>query len=162
MAEVVDVNQFLSQVFQPKLTFQWIVAVDGMDSFLAESIDRPKFDVNEIESGFFNSTQWFAGKVKPSTIQMRFKDAIAPSQTQKAMEWLRLIYEAETGRAGYKALYTKDITLKGLSPTGEVVEKWQLKNCWVKNLSPSSFDYNSEDKMMVDLEIRFDNAILVF
>lgn len=162
MAEIFDLDTLLATSFQPKLAFQWIVEIDGMDTFTAESIDRPKVDVGEIEMNYINTTTFIPGKAKPQSINMKFKDPIAPSQTQKAWEWMRSIYEFETGRAGYKELIKKNIFIKVLSPTGEVVEKWELKNAWVKGLTLSPLDYSSEEKLMVEFEIRYDRPILYF
>jgi hypothetical protein len=162
MAEIIDVNQMLNNAYEPKRAFRWIIEIDGMDSFLAQSSGRPQLANTEIEVPYLNSQQYFAGKNKPQDMELVFTDAIAPSQTQKAWEWARLIFEPETGRSGYKAQYAKTVTLKLLSPPGEVVEKWKLINAWPKAVKPSALDYKTEDVLNVGITLKYDRALQLF
>lgn len=162
MAEILDVNQMLNNAYEPKRAFRWIVEIEGMDAFLAQTVGRPNMSGEATEVPYMNSQQYFAGKMKPQDLAIKFIDAIAPSQTQKAWEWVRLIFEPETGRAGYKAQYAKTVTLKLLSPVGEVVEKWKLINAWPKAVKPDDLDYGSENVLNVELTLQFDRALLLF
>lgn len=162
MAEILDVNQMLNYAYEPKRAFRWIVEIDGMDAFLAQTIGRPQANGEETIVPYMNSQQKFAGKMKPNDLEIKFVDAIAPSQTQKAWEWARLIFEPETGRAGYKAQYAKTVVLKLLSPTGEVVEKWKLINAWPKAVKPDDLDYSTEAVLNVSMTLAYDRALLLF
>ena len=162
MAEVLELGRSLAQAFEPKRAFRWIVEIEGIDTFLAESMSRPKFDVDETESRYINTVAYYAGRVTPQTLPLALKDAIAPSQTQKCTEWMRAVYEQETGRAGYKVMYSKTVTIKMLSPTLEVVEKWDLENAWPVNIDPSDLTYMDSDLARVTLTLRFDRALLRF
>lgn len=160
--EILDINQMLNQNYEPMRKNRWIIEIDGMDSWLAITTGRPQKQGEATEVPFLNGQQYFAGKMKPQPITVKFIDAIAPSQSQKAWEWARLIFEEETGRAGYKAQYAKTVVLKLLSPPGEVVHKWKLINAWPKAVNPDELDYGSEEVMNVDIELQYDRAIEEF
>jgi len=162
MAEILAAQQLLAQSFEPKRDYRWIIEIDGMDTFLAQTAGRPKVSVEESEHNFINSVQYFAGKARPEPLDISFIDAIAPSQAQKAFEWMRLIYEFETGLAHGKDVYGKTMMLKMLGPEGEVVEKWRLENAWPTNYDPSDLDYNSSEFSTVNLSLRFDRPIQLY
>lgn len=152
----------LNNSYEPMRQNRWIIEIDGMDSFLAVTSGRPQKQGSEVEAPYLNGQQFFAGKMKPQPITVKFIDAISPSQTQKAWEWARLIYEEETGRAGYKAQYAKTVILKLLSGVGEVVQKWKLVNAWPKSVNPDDLDYGAEDLLHVEIELQYDRAIQIF
>lgn len=162
MAEVLEIGKMLSETYEPLRAFRWIVEIDGIDSFLAESISRPKDDVEEVESRYINTVQFFAGRMTPQPIDFQLKESIAPSQAQKVKEWVRAVHEYETGRSGYKAMYTRDVVIKMLSPTGEVVQQWKLINAWPQNFNPSDLSYMDNDISRINLTIRYDRSLLLF
>ena len=162
MAQVLEIGQSLAETYEPKRAFRWIIEAEGIDSFLAESVSRPKVDIEEVEARYINTVQYFAGRLTPQTIEFQLKDAIAPSQSQKIMEWVRSVCEVETGRAGYKAMYARDFRIKMLSPTNEVVESWVLKNAWPTNYNASDLNANDNSIATISVVLRYDRAILEF
>ena len=162
MAEVLSVEQLLANTAEPKRVFRWILALEGIDAFTAQTAGKPTGTFGEEDIQYINTIRYIAGKWKPAELSITLWDPIAPSASQKVMDWVRLNYETQTGRAGYFETYSKDFDLKMLDPVGGVAEQWSIKGAWPKAITYSGLDYTSDDVMTVSMTIRFNSAILLF
>ncbi len=163
MAEVLDAQQMLGVNFEPNRPFRFILGIEGIDAFTVKSSGRPGVTTDEVEMGYINNTRYVAGKTKPNTIAMTIYDAIDPSAAQKIMEWVRLHYDAATGRAAYQKYYMKDITLKMLGPIGDVVQMWSIYGAFITEATPSELDYTSGgDVATWSITLRYSRAVLEF
>ena len=50
------------------------------------------------------------------------------------------------------------VTFKALDSNGETVEKWVLKNAWIKDVNFGDGDYSSDDVVDITLKLRYDWA----
>lgn len=162
MAEILDVQSMLANTFEPKRKFRWVLAMEGIDSFLCKSAARPTVATEELEIGYINATRYLAGKYKFNEIQVTLHDAIAPSGAQQVMEWVRLAHEHVSQRAGYADFYKRDIQLKMLDPIGVVVELWDIKGAFIKEANFGELAYDNNESADIALTIRFDLAVLQF
>ena len=152
----------LPNKFEPKRTYRWVLAIEGIDAFLVASTNRPTFTIGEKKIDFINSYRMIAGKLTFGDLSVKLHDPIAPSGAQQVMEWIRTHYESVSGRAGYADFYKRDIQLKMLDPIGTVVELWDIKGAFLTNATFNTLDYGNEETMMIDLTIKFDNCVLQF
>lgn len=158
MAETLDTSQMLANDYEPKRKFRWIFEIDGIDSFTANTMTRPKSQFEETVIDYINQKTYFAGKNTWETIPIELNDPISPSASQKVMQWVRLVYDSPTGRMGYKAMYAKNFSLKLLGPIGDVVEKWNFINGWPQNIDFGDLDMKTSDVVTVKFNVRFDEA----
>src|SRR3972149_4990730 len=98
MAEVLDVQQMLSQLVEPKRQFRWVLATDMIDAFTCRTATRPQVAFEDTVVDYINTRFYYPGKATWEPLQITLLDPLLPSAAQKTMEWLRLVYEAETGR----------------------------------------------------------------
>lgn len=162
MAETLEVNQMLSNTYEPKRKFRWILQIDGLDAYVMKTAARPQMTFEETVIDYINTKRYVSGKGAWSPISVTMHDPIAPSAAQKIMDWLRLNYEPLTGRMGYASFYKKDITLKLLDPQGTVVEFWDLKGAWPQDINWGDLDFASSDNAEIAFMLRFDNATLQY
>ena len=162
MAETLSVTDMLPNKFEPKRTYRWVLAIEGIDAFLVASTNRPTFTIGEKKIDFINSYRMIAGKLTFGDLSVKLHDPIAPSGAQQVMEWIRTHYESVSGRAGYADFYKRAIQLKMLDPIGTVVELWDIKGAFLTNATFNTLDYGNEETMMIDLTIKFDNCVLQF
>lgn len=162
MAETLSVTDMLPNKFEPKRSYRWVLAIEGIDAFLVASTNRPQFNIGEKKIDFINSYRMIAGKLSFGDLSVKLHDPIAPSGAQQVMEWIRTHYESVSGRAGYADFYKRDIQLKMLDPIGTVVELWDIKGAFLTSANFNSLDYGNEEIMMIDLTIKFDNCVLQF
>ena len=162
MAETLSVTDMLPNKFEPKRNYRWVLAIEGIDSFLIAKANRPSITISDKKIDFINSYRRVAGKLEFGDLSVTLHDPIAPSGAQQVMEWIRTHYESVSGRAGYADFYKRDIQLKMLDPIGTVIELWDVKGCLITNANFQSLDYGSDDIQMIDLTIKFDNCVLQF
>jgi hypothetical protein len=162
MAETLSVTDMLPNKFEPKRNYRWILAIEGIDSFLVTSANRPSVSINDTKIDYINSYRRVAGKLEFGDLSIKLHDPIAPSGAQQMMEWIRTHYESVSGRAGYADFYKRDIQLKMLDPIGTVVELWDIKGAFLTSINFNSLDYGSDDIMMIDATIKYDNCVLQF
>lgn len=162
MAETLSTSQMLSNTYEPKRKFRWILQIDGIDGYVLKTGARPQITAEESVVDYINTKRYLSGKLAWNPIQVTMNDPIAPSAAQKIMDWVRLNYEMQTGRMGYASFYKKDITLKLLDPQGTVVELWDLTGAWPQDVNWGDLDYASSDLVEISFALRFDNATLQF
>jgi hypothetical protein len=63
---------------------------------------------------------------------------------------------------GYAAGYKKNVDLEMLDPTGVVVEKWILQNCFITKASWDKVDYKDDKLAGLSISLRPDRCILVY
>ncbi len=90
MAETLNVADMLPNKFEPKRKNRFVLAIEGIDSFLIKTTGRPKWSSSTVELPFMNSYRRIStGRAKWDSISVTLYDPIAPSGTQQAMEWIR-------------------------------------------------------------------------
>jgi hypothetical protein len=162
MAEILEVQQMMADMYEPKRKFRWIIAINGIDAFTAKTASRPQITFDETVIDYINVKRYLAGKATWAPLNLVLLDPIVPSASQKVMEWIRLCFENVTGRCGYANFYKKSITLKLLDPVGAVVESWDLQGTWIQDANWNDLDYAVSDPVDIALVLRFDQAVLEF
>ena len=162
MAETLSVTDMLPNKFEPKRKFRWVFAIEGIDSFLMKTANRPSITTEEQPIPFINHTRYIAGKTTFEQLSVTLHDPIAPSGAQQVMEWVRTHFESVSGRAGYADFYKRDCQLKLLDPVGTVVELWDIKGAFLTAASFGDLDYGASDPTEISLTLRFDNCVLQY
>ncbi len=162
MAETLDVSALIPNRFEPIRKNQWVFALEGIDSYLIKGSARPEITIGEVVIDFINSKRYLMGKHEFGTLPLTLYDAIAPSGAQQVMEWIRVHYEAVSGRAGYADFYKRDAQLKMLDPIGTVVQLWDLKGVFITAANFNELSYDAADPTEINLTLRYDAAIMQF
>lgn len=134
----------------------------GIQTWTVDSGSRPQITQNPVEIPFLNTSTYVLGRYTWNTLQITFRDPIGPSASQALMEWVRLCSESVTGRQGYAAGYKRDVELDMLDPTGVVVQKWILKNCWPSDVNFGTLAYNTDAVATITATLRPDYCILCY
>ena len=162
MAETLAVTDMLPTKFEPNAKRRFIFAIEGIDFFVVKSASRPQYTTEEVAINWINSTRYVAGKTVFGEMSVTLHDPIAPSAAQQVMEWQRLCWESVSGRAGYADFYKRDIQIKMLDPVGTVVQLWDIKGAFIKDLNFNDLTYEGSDITEIAMSIRFDNAVLQY
>ena len=163
MADTLSVTDMLPTKFEPLAKRRFLLAIEGIDSFIIKTANRPTFTTEEVAINWINETRYVAGKTTFGTLSVTLHDAIAPAGAQQVMEWIRLCYESVSGRGGYADFYKRDIQLKMLDPVGTVVQLWDIKGAFITEANFNDVGYDSTaDLTEISLTIRFDNAVLQY
>jgi hypothetical protein len=162
MAETLSVTDMLPNKFEPKRSYRWVLAIEGVDSFLVTTANRPSVSITEKKIDYINSYRRVAGKLEFGDLSVKLHDPIAPSGAQQIMEWIRTHYESVSGRAGYADFYKRDVQLKMLDPIGTVIELWDIKGAFITSANFQTLDYSGDEVMYIDLTLKMDNCVLQF
>jgi hypothetical protein len=159
----IDTN-FYDKAFswEPKYQHKFVLEIEGIPAFLIKTASKPSLTNGEVVLDHINVKRKLKGKSSWNSIAITMYDAIMPSGAQTVMEWVRIHHESATGRDGYASMYKKDITLRGLSPLGEVIEEWQIKGAYLSEVNFGSLDWSAEDVVMIDATLNYDWALLSF
>ena len=162
MAETLSVTEMLPNRYEPKRKHRWVLAIDGIDSFLVKNTARPQIEIASQEINWINTTRYVAGKAKFQAMNITLYDPIAPSGAQQVMEWIRTHYESVSGRAGYADFYKRNLQLKLLDPIGNVVEHWDIFGAQITSVQFNDLDYSGDEPVEIQLTIQPENCVLQF
>lgn len=160
--ETLDVSDMLPTRYEPLMNYRFLLAIEGIDSYLVKKAGRPSISIEDKEINYINTTRYVATKGKFEEITVTLGEAIAPSTAQQVLEWVRLHYDSVSGRGGYADFYKRDIQLKMLDPVGNVVQLWDIKGAQIKSVKFSELDYGASELTDCELTLRYDNAVLQF
>lgn len=160
--EIIDQSEIMFRDFEPMLQNRFIMYIEGIPSFLIKSVTSPNFSSNEVVLDHINVQRKVKGKTTWGDVTVNIFRAISPSSAQAAMEWFRLSHESVTGRDGYSDFYKKDIQIKGLGPSGDVVSQWTLKGAWIKDGNFGDYDWTSDSALEISLTLGVDYCVFDF
>ena len=152
----------LSDSYEPKRQNRWVFqfADDTIPAFIARTASKPSLSIEPVTIDYLNTKRYIAGKMEWNTLTLGLYDPIAPSASQRVMEWVRLAYENLSGRSGYAAFYKKNFSLLSLDPVGAPVEQWDVEGAWITEATFGDLDMASSELQQIDITIRYDRAIL--
>ena len=148
--------------FEPKLGNRFIMEINGIESYIVKTANRPTFTSEVVELDHINVKRKIKGKSTWDDVTITLYDPIVPSGAQQVMEWIRTSHESLTGRDGYAAFYKKDITFYLLGPVGDKIEQWTLKGAFISQANFGELDWSTNDPLSIELQLTYDYAILEF
>jgi hypothetical protein len=162
MPEILEFDKIFYKNFEPKLSNRFIMEINGIESYIVKTANRPTFTSEVVELDHINVKRKIKGKSTWDDVNITLYDPIVPSGAQQVMEWIRTSHESLTGRDGYAAFYKKDITFYILGPVGDKVEQWTLKGAFITQANFGELDWASNDPVSIELTLAYDYAILEY
>ena len=162
MPEILEFDKIFYKNFEPKLSNRFIMEINGIESYIVKTANRPTFTSEVVELDHINVKRKIKGKSTWDDVNITLYDPIVPSGAQQVMEWIRTSHESLTGRDGYAAFYKKDITFYLLGPVGDKVEQWTLKGAFIVSANFGELDWASNDPVSIELTLAYDYAVLEY
>ena len=162
MAEVLEFNDMFYTNFEPKMKNRYIMEIDGIQSYLIKTANRPSITFEPVVLDHINVKRKLKGKGEWQDIEITLYDPIVPSGAQQVMEWVRTSHESITGRDGYADFYKKDIDIYMLGPVGDKIENWKIKGAFINSAVFNDLDWASNDPSEITLTLSYDYAILEY
>jgi hypothetical protein len=163
MPEILEFDKIFYRNFEPKLANRFIMEINGIESYIIKTAQRPTVTSEVVELDHINVKRKIKGKTNWDDLEITLYDPITPSGAQQVMDWVRLSHESLTGRDGYAAFYKKDIKFWSLGPVGDKVEEWTLKGAFIIQANFGEMDWsNSTDPVSITLSLAYDYAILEY
>ena len=163
MPEILEFDKIFYRNFEPKLANRFIMEIDGIQSYIIKTAQRPTVTSEVVELDHINVKRKIKGKTTWDDIEITLYDPITPSGAQQVMDWIRLSHESITGRDGYAAFYKKRIKFWALGPVGDKVEEWTLEGAFITQANFGEMDWsNTTDPVSITLTLAYDYAILEY
>jgi T4-like virus tail tube protein gp19 len=162
MPEILEFDKMFYKNFEPKMGNRFIMEINGIESYIIKTANRPTFTSEVVELDHINVKRKLKGKSTWDDVTITLYDPIVPSGAQQVMEWIRTSHESLTGRDGYSAFYKKDITFFLLGPVGDKIEQWTLKGAFITSANFGELDWASNDPVSIELTLAYDYAILEY
>ena len=159
MPEILEFDKIFYKNFEPKLSNRFIMEINGIESYIIKTANRPTFTSEVVELDHINVKRKIKGKSTWDDVNITLYDPIVPSGAQQVMEWVRQSHESLTGRDGYASFYKKDVTFYILGPVGDKVEQWTLKGAFISSANFGELDWASNDPVSIELTLSYDYAI---
>jgi len=154
---------------EPKRAYRWTVYFGGLSEYIAKKVSKPSFTVTETAHTYLNHKFYYPGRVEWNTINLTVVDSVSPNASSEILQMI--------SAAGYKvpksagtAKHTmskaaainrlKEVKIHQLKPDGTPMETWTLSGCWIKDVKFGELDYESDDMIEIELELRYDFAEL--
>lgn len=163
MAQLLEQSEIMYTPFEPKAQNRFIMAMNGIESFMVKKINRPILECGEVVVDHINVIRKLKGKCKWGDITMTLYDPIVPSAAQQVMTWIRTSHESVTGRDGYGDYYKKNFDIYVLGPVGDKIENWKIKGAWVKSFQGGDMDWSADGTPIeLTLTCAIDYAVLEY
>jgi len=153
---------------EPKRAYRWLLMLGGIPQWMVKKVGKPSFTVSESEHVYLNHKFYYPGRVEWNTVSLTLADPVNPDAAETMMAIIdaagyKLPTEPEQTNTISKANATSalgQVTIRQIGSEGQKIEEWVLINAWVKDVKFGDLDYTSDDMVDVEIELRYDYAVL--
>ena len=85
MAEVLEFNDMFYTNFEPKMKNRYIMEIDGIQSYLIKTANRPSINFEQVKLDHINTYRKLQGKGEWQDLEITLYDPIVPSGAQQLM-----------------------------------------------------------------------------
>lgn len=125
----------------------------NINAFVTNETERPRMRIVTKKLLGFQIIK----KVVWDDIIIKMVDPIGPSTSQALMD---LVYPDKNKHRIIDEVF--DFNIEMLDPTGVVVERWSLKNCYIKSIDFGELSYTCDEPAICIMTIKIGDAILLF
>jgi hypothetical protein len=159
-----------SETKDPKRQFRFTLQMTGFGTgiiWFAKKINKPSFTISETPHKYLNHTFYYPGKVEWNTVTATLVDPVSPDVAATVSDLVTLSGYKPPGSPDETSTMSKgksvgnlgDIVITQIDSDGKFVEKWTLRNAWIKDVKYGDLDYDGDDMSTVDIEFRYDWAV---
>lgn len=164
----------------PKRNFRFKVTIGGFNGdaakkasgetdsmvWYAKKVQKPNFTTAESKHVFMGHTYYWPGKTEWQEITLTLVDPVTPNATgilynivqNSGFQIPRVDDLFVTQGKQKSAQQLGSFTIEQIDSNGETIEKWVLKNPFIKKISFSDLDYENDELTTIDIGIRYDWA----
>ena len=168
-------NFWGNPTLEPKRAYRWLLSIPGLEdaTWIVKKINKPSFAVTETEHNFLNHKFYYPGRVEWNTVSMTLVDPVTPDAKEKLVAILTAMgYQTpDTLANATKTTISKSEATDALtsvkirqidggtaSTEAAVIEEWTLQRCWFKSVTFGDLDYESDEIVNIEVEMRYDWA----
>ncbi|MCS7284441.1 MAG: phage tail protein [Hydrogenobacter thermophilus] len=148
-------------VYNPKRRNLFLFEIDDIPPFIVVQGKRPSWSYDDVDIHVFNGKFTMPGKRNVDTIDLILNEPVDRDIVSRLYEWHRKVYDPDTGTAGYRAEYSKNIMLTILGYKGEELEVWLLEDTYPQAFQGGDLDMSSTDPLQITLTLKIRNPRLI-
>lgn len=136
--------------------------VDEVLRIALDSCDIPGMTSSPINIDRGNSSMHAMGRPNWNTLNLQFNDYIGSDTVSAVRAWERLTYDVTDDTVGWMKDYKKECFLYQLDPDFMPVRYWDLKGCFITNVSEPSMQHGTNDgaPRKIRATLVYDKAII--
>ena len=163
-------TEVTSDTKDPKRQFRFTLQITDFGTGLiwfAKKINKPSFTISETPHKYLNHTFYYPGKLEWNTVTATLVDPVDPDVAATISDLVQLSgykppgtpNDTSTMSKGKSVGSLQDVVITQIDGNGAFVERWTLRNAWIKDIKYGDLDYDGDDMTMVDIELRYDWAV---
>lgn len=137
----------------------------GISSSIKLAVDKhsiPKFTVSVLKIKRGNTQVKYAGTPEYGSGSMTLNDYIGLEVAGKIAAWQNLVYDPETEEVGLATSYKKRIILREMSPSYEIIRKWEIIGAFPTSVDLGDFNNSDNSVRKITVALEYDYARLVY
>jgi len=161
---------------EPKRNFRFKVEIVGFGDnsviWWAKNFKTPSYDIGEATHDFMDNKYYFPGRLTWTDCTTTLVDPVSPNATALTNDIvLKAGFKIKTAtdlnqdgqlttmsKKNSVQAATKAVVVTILNSEGNMIEKWTLKNAWLKGVSFSDLSYEDDGLRTIDMTWRYDWA----
>lgn len=155
----------------PKRGFRFRVMIEGIDPdylWYAKKADKPTLSFGEASHSYLNHTYYWPGRAEWNEVSVTLVDPIEPALAGNMAALVQAAgYNIPVDSNDYSTMSKASsseplgqVTIEQIDEDGNILEKWNLNNAWVKELTWGELDYSSDELTECTIKFRYDWAEL--
>lgn len=121
----------------------------------------PHFSLEVLEYKRGNEKVKFAGTPSFEAGSLTVDDIVGLDTKNILLAWQAQAYDVHSGKGGRMKHYKKNCMLIEYTQDYEQIRKWELRGCWISELSEDTFDREADGKRQITVTLQYDKAIPV-
>ena len=171
---VTSLPPWQSAGIEPKRKYKYILNLGDIPAWVIKTSGRPNVNISEGAKHNFMAYEFkYPGKVTWDNVEITLVDPIDPDVASIMFKIIqdagyRIPRDWTAENAGWKISMSKlnsinatkgDIAIKTVDSNGNDVEKFTLRNAWVKSINYDDVSYDSEELMSISVTLAYDYAV---
>ena len=161
-----------SGILHPKHKNRWRITFANMGggvdsqpvSMQVIKTNRPHLVKEEVQLHRYNSTAWIASKYSWEPLNLVMQDDVTGTASQviqaqlQKQQWLIGAEGQWLAAAGEGSLYKFVSYLDMLDGNDQVIEKWTIEGCWLKDVDWGEVAFEDGNPVELSIVVRYDHA----
>ena len=162
---------------EPKRSYRFLVQITGLGAddvqWWAKTFKVPSYSVTETTHNFLDNQYHFPGRVTWEEVTLELVDPQSPNAVQLTNQMIidsgyeiKSAADAKAGPVTLSKIKAANATSGAIravivsifNSDGDTIEKWTLKNPWLKGVTFADLSYESDDLRTLTVTFRYDWA----
>jgi len=152
---------------EPKRQYRWLFYMGHVPQWVVKKVTKPSFEVSQTTHEFLIHKFHYPGRVTWNEVKVTLADPVNPDSAATMLKVLQnsgyvLPLDPNTTQTLSKKRAVTALGHVAIEQYGaeedEVIEKWVLRNAWVKDVALGELAYDGDEMVDVELTIVYDWA----